>query len=144
MAVNKLIQQDQTVLWSLPPDAIQLQAQFRLSEELTMAARKKRSSVQQAIPKEDAMPAELRGYVLTQTLKTGVRLCTAYNVTECPHDPEFCGGRHLCSVVLQSGRACGGRHPAKECRGKRALTTKRFQEMQPAGLPSASTAPAEP
>lgn len=36
------------------------------------------------------------------------------------------------SVVLQSGRACGGRHPAKECKGTRALTATRFQQMQPA------------
>ena len=46
---NKLMQQDQTILWSLPPDALQLQAQFRLSEELTSAARKKRSAAQRDI-----------------------------------------------------------------------------------------------
>lgn len=62
----------------------QLQAQFRLSEVPTSAAKKKRSSEHK---KEDAMPAELQGYVLTQAL----------------------GVRHQCSVVLQSGRACGGR-----------------------------------
>ena len=54
--VNKLLRQDQTVLWSLPPDALQLQAQFRLSEELTSAARKKRSAAQKDIEQADAMP----------------------------------------------------------------------------------------
>ena len=33
--------------------------------------------------KDDKMPAELRGYVLTQTLKSGARLRTAYNVDAC-------------------------------------------------------------
>ena len=79
---NKLMQQDQTILWSLPPDALQLQAQFRLSEELTSAARKKRLAAQRDIGAADAMPAEITGYVLTQTLKSGVRLCTAYNVSK--------------------------------------------------------------
>ena len=76
------------------------------------------------------------GYVLTQTLKSGVRLCTAYNLSNCYVDPDKCEGRHLCSVVLQSGRACGGKHPAKECRGKRALTTARFQQMQLGPMPT--------
>ena len=106
---NKLMQQDQTILWSLPPDALQLQAKFRLSEELTSAARKKRSAAQRDIGAADAMPAEIKG--------SGVRLCTAYNVSNCYVDPDNCEGRHLCSVVLQSGRACGGKHPAKECEG---------------------------
>ena len=79
---NKLMQQDQTILWSLPPDALQLQAQFRLSEELTSAARKKRLAAQRDIGAADAMPAEITGYVLTQTLKSGVRLCTAYNISK--------------------------------------------------------------
>lgn len=42
--------------------------------------------------KEDVMPAELRGYVLTQTLKSGAMLRTAYNVDACAKDPEDCEG----------------------------------------------------
>eukprot|EP00435_Cladocopium_sp_Y103_P028376 s2435_g7.t1 len=61
--VDKKIQQDLTVLWALPPDAVQLQAHFRLSEELTTAAKKKRSSEQRAAA-GDPMPAEIKGYVL--------------------------------------------------------------------------------
>jgi hypothetical protein len=133
--VNKLVQQDQTVIWALPPDAVQLQAQFRLSEEMTLAARKKRSTVQtQAVG--GPMPAELRGFVLTQTLKPGTMLCTAFNADRCYNTDDTCEGAHLCAVVLQSGRACGGKHPAKDCRGKRALTAERFQEMQPAAAPT--------
>lgn len=70
--------------------------------------------------KEDMMPAELRGCMLTQTLKSGAMLRTAYNVDACAKDPEDCEGRW----------ACGGRHPAKECKGTRALTATRFQQMQ--------------
>ena len=51
--------------------------------ELTSAARKKRSLEHKAVAKDDKMPAELRGYVLTQTLKSGARLRTAYNVDAC-------------------------------------------------------------
>ena len=43
LRVNKLVQQDQ-IVWALPPDAVQLQAQFRLSEE----------SQEEALRSEDA------------------------------------------------------------------------------------------
>jgi hypothetical protein len=79
------------------------------------------------VAKDDKMPAELRGYVLTQTLKSGARLCTAYNVDACAQDPQNHEVHHLCSVMLQSGRACGGCHPAKDCKGKRTLTEPGFR-----------------
>eukprot|EP00435_Cladocopium_sp_Y103_P054452 s2532_g17.t1 len=133
--VDRKLQQDLTVVWVLPPDAVQLQAHFRLSEELTAAAKKKRSSDQGAAA-GDPMPAELRGYVLTQTLKDGSRLCTAFNTANCQHG-DRCADRHLCAVVLQTGRACGGKHPASACWGRRAMKVERFQEMRPGSVPSA-------
>lgn len=54
----------------------------------------------QSMAKEDVMPAERRGYVLTQTLKSGAMLRTAYNVDACAKDPEDCEGRHLCLPLL--------------------------------------------
>eukprot|EP00435_Cladocopium_sp_Y103_P028886 s2906_g7.t1 len=114
--VDRKLQQDLTVVWALPPDAVQLQAHFRLSEELTAAAKKKRSSEQRAAA-GDPMPA-------------------AFNTTICQHG-DRCAYRHLCAVVLQTGRACGGKHPARECWGRRAMKVERFQEMRPGSVPSA-------
>eukprot|EP00435_Cladocopium_sp_Y103_P030945 s870_g7.t1 len=133
--MDRKLQQDLTVVWALPPDAVQLQAHFRLSEELTAAAKKKRSSEQRAAS-GDPMPAELKGFVLTQTLKDGARLCTAFNTASCQQG-DRCADRHLCAVVLQTGRACGGKHPAKDCWGRRAMKVERFQEMRPGSVPSA-------
>ena len=62
-------------------------------------------------------------------MKSGALLCTNYNIGSCPNDEKDCEGRHLCAVVLQTGRACGGKHPASECWGKRAMTAKRFKEF---------------
>ena len=98
----------------------------------TFAARKKRSAEQKTPAAGGAMPAELRGYVLTQALKSGTMLCAAFNTDRCYNEDANCEGAHLCAVVLQSGRACGGKHAAKDCRARRALTAERFQKMQPA------------
>ena len=47
---------------------------------------------------------------------------------------------YLCSVLFQSGRACRAAKPAKDCKGKRALTAARFQQMQPGPMPSSAAA----
>jgi hypothetical protein len=101
LRVNKLVQQGQTIVWSLPPDAVQLQAHFRLSEEMTLAARKKRSAVKtQTVG--GPTPAELQGYVLTQTLKSGTMLCTAFNIyptTLTPRAKELTFARWCCNLA---------------------------------------------
>ena len=132
---NKAVGQDSTVLWELPPDAEKLSLHFRLAKELTDAAAKARAKPPSNHP---AMPATYGAYILTQTMKSGSLLCTNYNVGSCPNDEKDCEGRHLCAVVLQTGRACGGKHPASECWGRRAMTAKRFKD-----LPSGAAAPSE-
>ena len=46
-------------------------------------------------------------------------LCPRYQAESCQVGEETCG--EACAVLLQSGRACGGRDPASKCWGKRAL-----------------------
>ena len=82
-------------------------------------------------PSARAMPARL-GEI---HLKNGTALCPDFNTSECRQDP--CAREHLCAMLQQTGRACGGRHPASECRAKRRMTEAKLREL---GLP----VPADP
>ena len=45
------------------------------------------------------------------TFKDGTTVCAGYNSSKGCNDKK-CQDKHLCAVVLPSGRVCGGRHPA--------------------------------
>ena len=86
-------------------------------------------------PSARAMPSRLGEIFLTGHLKNGTALCPDFNTGECRQDP--CAREHLCAMLQQTGRACGGRHPASECRAKRRMTEAKLREL---GLP----VPADP
>ena len=68
------------------------------------------------------MPDQLNGKVLTATLKNGKAICSEFQTGECPNPAEECPfGVHLCAILQQSGRACGGKHGAGVCHIKRAV-----------------------
>ncbi|CAJ1339037.1 unnamed protein product [Effrenium voratum] len=79
--------------------------------------------------------SQLGEIFLTGHLKNGTALCPDFNTGECRQDP--CAREHLCAMLQQTGRACGGRRPASECRAKRRMTEAKLREL---GLP----VPADP
>ena len=56
----------------------------------------------------------------TPTLKDGTALCIAFNASKCKGKGKGCkNGKHVCNKIKgQSGRACGGPHPATSCPGR--------------------------
>ena len=70
---------------------------------------------------EGVMPDEIQGRITTAFLKNGMPLCSAFQMKSCPADGATCTKLHKCAVVLRTGRACGGSHPACECRDKHAV-----------------------
>ena len=147
LEVTKAVSADSKNIWSLPPDATRLKQRFSLASELMQRAQKKRKAVAKAAPlpvaKEEQrrdrdLPPTLGKFVLTQFLKSGTRLCTDFNLGECHEDP--CSNAHLCAVLLQSGRACGGKHAARGCWGKRAMKQSTMENRAPAEPSTASSA----
>ena len=56
---------------------------------------------------------------MADRLRDGSLLCRDFNMgRECD---ESCGNSHKCAVLLQTGRPCGGRHGAHECRARRKM-----------------------
>ena len=147
LEVTKAVSADSQNIWSLPPDATRLKQRFSLAAELMQRAQKKRGAVAKAAPlpvaveeqrRDRDLPPTLGKFVLTQFLKSGTRLCTDFNLGECHTEP--CPHAHLCAVLLQSGRACGGKHAAKGCWGKRAMKPSTMAGRAPAEPSAAASA----
>ena len=123
---------DTEVIWAQAPQTTALKRRFSLSQSLVHGARER---MRKPAPSARAMPARLGEIFLTGHLKNGTALCPDFNTGECRQDP--CAREHLCAMLQQTGRACGGRHPASECRAKRRMTEAKLREL---GLP----VPADP
>ena len=123
---------DTEVIWAQAPQTTALKRRFSLSQSLVHNARER---MRRPAPSVSAMPARLGETFLTGHLKNGTALCPDFNTGECRQDP--CSREHMCAMLQQTGRACGGRHPASECRAKRRMTEAKLREL---GLP----VPADP
>ena len=73
------------------------------------------------------MPASMARKKLSATLRNRERLCAEYQRGRCRRGDD-CEFRHSCACLVQSGRVCGGRHPAIECRAKRVLAASPARE----------------
>ena len=51
-----------------------------------------------------------------------------------------CGEAHLCAILLRTGRACGGKHPAQSCLAKRYLVAEDVENTPLANVAVPSTA----
>eukprot|EP00434_Breviolum_minutum_P042293 symbB.v1.2.037638.t1/scaffold5613.1/size25359/1 len=119
-AADKATQQDNTVLWALPLEPHEVRERFELTTALKSRAQKRKAEAMEP-SSEGVMPDEIQGRITTAFLKNGMPLCSAFQMKSCPADGTTCTKLHKCAVVLRTGRACGGSHPACECRDKRAV-----------------------
>eukprot|EP00435_Cladocopium_sp_Y103_P075206 s702_g55.t1 len=136
---DRLLRQDREPIWSASQNFADVAKRLKLAKHYVEKARKTAAEAsQQARP---VMPDQLHNKVLTATLKNGQPLCPDWQTDECANDSSNCPfGAHLCAVLQQSGRACGGRHHAKDCRVKRFISYDK--PLLPVAKPSASKVPA--
>lgn len=66
-----------------------------------------------------SMPDAIAGKLTTAYMRDGTGLCGAYQLGRCQDDSSQCQGVHKCAIMLRTGRACGGSHPAQACFDKR-------------------------
>ena len=118
--VDKTLKQESRVIWAAPLTKNEMQARFQLSEALKLKAAAKREEAQ-AKGDLPEMPASLNGKVLSKFMKNGAPICGAYQTRTCHLEKEDCPGRHACAILRQSGRVCGGGHPASECYDKKFI-----------------------
>eukprot|EP00438_Fugacium_kawagutii_P008984 Skav223736 [mRNA] locus=scaffold2572:104065:115736:+ [translate_table: standard] len=61
--------------------------------------------------------------VLSATMKNGAKLCPLFQVGTCPNEASTCThGAHLCAILQKTGRTCGGKHPANQCKIKKFVS----------------------
>ena len=121
LAVDKAIQHDKIVVWSLPITTDEARERFSLAAALRDRAAKARRAAAN-LPAAKSMPDSIQGKQLSSFLKSGALLCGAYQLQRCSLSEDACTGRHQCAVTFKSGRVCGGQHPASLCWNRRAAT----------------------
>ena len=135
--VQRAVSLDKHSLWDRPTSVAAAQRAFAFSREraaLTKAAQasSKRSS--------SVMPPSINGKVVTRFLRNGKALCPDFQLDACHVGEGTCGEAHLCAIVLRTGRACGGKHPAQACLAKRHLVAEDVEHTPLANVAVPSTA----
>lgn len=94
------------------------QRAFEFSRERAALSREAQASAKRS---SSAMPSSINGKVVTRFLRSGKALCPDFQVDACHVGEAVCGEAHLCAILLRTGRACGGKHPAQASLAKRHL-----------------------
>eukprot|EP00434_Breviolum_minutum_P030559 symbB.v1.2.027024.t1/scaffold2740.1/size71859/1 len=92
-----------------------------LSFRCSSAYQGSRYNVEKARAARDAaaMPRAVGGKQVSAFLRDSTLLCARFQQGRC-NAPD-CKLAHQCSVLFKSGRVCGGKHAAKDCRDKRFI-----------------------
>ena len=105
--------------------AIQRDLHTEWQSPIRLRETKPRFNVPRTLPLPDRveymMPRQINGKRVSASLRDGARLCVEYQRGRCSGPSPCPAGQHRCAILVQSGRVCGGSHPAKECREKRAV-----------------------
>lgn len=87
-----------------------------------------------------SMPDAIAGKLTTAYMRDGTGLCGAYQLGRCQDDSSQCQGVHKCAIMLRTGRACGGSHPAQACFDKRFVPEPAKREWPSSGSGSGQEA----
>ena len=107
----------------------QREAMWEISEDALSPVRPKTTAAEEQRKQGEQQPRKGQGkgsgssgataqLQLSMTFKDGTNVCQGWNSSKgCLN--KSCPDKHLCAVLLPSGRVCGGRHPAhKHAKGK--------------------------
>ena len=136
--VDKLVQQDSTVLWAMPISASEVRARFQLTTALKRRAAEMREQSESTYVVR-TMPASVNGRTMLSFMKNGDPLCAAYQQGLCGREEAVCLGKHRCAAVLKSGRVCGGHHAGGECHDRRVVRVATSADQ--GGHPEEASAP---
>eukprot|EP00438_Fugacium_kawagutii_P021829 Skav232620 [mRNA] locus=scaffold1260:106753:110214:+ [translate_table: standard] len=135
-AVDRLTRADRQPLWAASGNFQDVQKRLKLSKTYVEKAAAARARA--AAPAGPTMPNAISGKVLSATMKNGAKLCPLFQVGTCPNEASNCThGAHLCAILQNTGRTCGGKHPANQCKipaatGPKVATRKRSIKLQEA------------
>lgn len=115
--VQQLLPRDGHVIWAKPLGPQDAAAMIAASHQL-----KARSIMMRHRAARDAasMPKAVNGKQVSAFLRDSTLLCGPFQEGKCSRSSHECAA-HQCAVIFPSGRVCGGKHAAKDCRDKRFI-----------------------
>ena len=115
-SINLLIPRDGHVVWAVPTTPTEAASRFAAAQHI-----KARATMLKARAARDAaaMPRAVGGKQVSAFLRDSTLLCARFQQGRC--NASDCKLAHQCSVLFKSGRVCGGKHAAKDCRDKRFI-----------------------
>ena len=93
---DRLLRQDRQPMWASAHSFQDVKKRLKLSQQFVEAAQQARQEAEAAPAPQ--MPDQLKGKVLTATLKNGKAICPEFQTDECPNPADSCPfGVHLCA-----------------------------------------------
>ena len=124
--VDSLVSKDGTTVWQKTSTPERTKRAFDFTQEHKKRALENNATAQGA--GGSIMPASINNKLLTKYLRNGTPLCASFQHESCR--AENCSEAHLCAVVMQSGRACGGKHAAKVCYARRFVKAEKAPQLK--------------
>ncbi len=126
--VQQLLPRDGHILWSLPMTNTETASRFAAAQQL-----KARASMMRARAARDAaaMPKTVGNKQVSAFLRDSTLLCAPFQQGRCDKEAGQCFA-HQCAVIFKSGRVCGGKHAAQDCRDKRFIAVTPPTPVTPA------------
>ena len=134
--VDSLVSKDGTTVWQKTSTPERTKRAFDFTQEHKKRALENKTAAQGA--GGSIMPASINDKLLTKYLRNGTPLCASFQNESCR--AEQCSEAHLCAVVMQSGRACGGKHSAKVCYARRFVKAEKAPQLPVADQPEEAEA----
>ena len=135
--VQRAVSLDKHSLWDRPMSAAAAQRAFAFSRERAALTKEAQASAKRS---SSVMPASINGKVVARFLRNGKALCPDFQSDACHVGESACGEAHLCAILLRTGRACGGKHPAQSCLVKRYLVAEDIENTPLANVAVPSAA----
>ena len=134
--VDSLVSKDGATVWQKTSTPERTKRAFDFTQEHKKRALENKTTAQGA--GGSIMPASINDKLLTKYLRNGTPLCASFQNESCR--AEQCSEAHLCAVVMQSGRACGGKRSAKVCYARRFVKAEKAPQLPVADQPEEAEA----
>ena len=134
--VKQLLPRDGHIIWSVPITTTEAAARYAAAQQLKVRSASLRA---RAARDAAAMPRTVDNKQVSAFLRDSTLLCAQFQTGKCSKSADQCFA-HQCAVIFRSGRVCGGKHAAQECRDKRFISVT----PPPADVPATKKMPRPP
>ncbi len=134
--VKQLLPRDGHIMWSVPITTTEAASRYAAAQQLKVRSASLRA---RAARDAAAMPRTVANKQVSAFLRDSTLLCAPFQTGQCSKSHDQCFA-HQCAVLFRSGRVCGGKHAAQDCRDKRFISVT----PRPVSAPATKKMPRPP